>query len=153
MEIFSPTRRLFKTNLAKLAEEATGSGLTIGGILLLLLLEEPVATSKGGGDDEDDEEDLATVALGLAGLELGLKRLDLIAAVLVHGITTEGGVLNEAHAHVLGLELSVLVVVGAAGILSTKTAAGVRDLLASELVVGGCGLSGTVLVGEEAELW
>ena len=85
--------------------------------------------------------------------ELGLKRLDLFASALVHGITTEGGVLNETHAHVLGLELSVIVVVGAAGILSAKTAAGVRDLLASELVVGGRGLSATVLVGEEAELW
>jgi hypothetical protein len=127
----------FKSNLAKLAEEATGSWLTIGGILLLLLLEEPVGTSKGGGDDEDDEEDLATIALGFAGLELGLERLDLFAAILVHGVTAKGGVLNEARAQFLGLELSVVIVVGAAGVLSAKTTTGIRDLLASQLVVRG----------------
>merc|ERR1719183_1565380 len=123
----------------------------IGGILLLLLLEEPEGASEGGGDDKDDEEDLATVALGLAGLKLGLERLNLFAAALVSGVTAVGGVLDELRAHVLGLELSVIVVVGAAGVLSTEAATGVRDRLAGEFVVGGCGLRGAVLVGEEAE--
>ena len=51
------------------------------------------------------------------------------------------------------IELSVIVVVGAAGVLSAKAATGVRDRLAGEFVVGGCGLRGAVLVGEESELW
>merc|ERR1719183_2132352 len=123
----------------------------IGDILLLLLLEEPEGASEGGGDDKDDEEDLATVALGLAGLKLGLERLNLFAAALGSGVTAVGGVLDELRAHVLGLELSVIVVVGAAGVLSTEAATGVRDRLAGEFVVGGCGLRGAVLVGEEAE--
>ena len=123
------------------------------GILLLLLHPEVVSGTKDDQNKKDNAEDLATVALGLAGLKLGLERLNLFAAALVSGVTAVGGVLDELRAHVLGLELSVIVVVGAAGVLSTEAATGVRDRLAGEFVVGGCGLRGAVLVGEEAELW
>ena len=123
------------------------------GILLLLLHPEVVSGTKDDQNKKDNAEDLATVALGLAGLKLGLERLNLFAAALVSGVTAVGGVLDELRAHVLGLELSVIVVGGALGghLVKSKTGA-VRDLLAGELVVGGCGLSGAGFFGEEIKL-
>ena len=123
------------------------------GILLLLLHPEVVSSTKDNKDEEDNAKGLAAGHLGLAGLELGLERLDLFAPALVHGITSVDNILDEALADLLNLELTVLVVGSAlGGVLVKSKAAGVRDLLASELVVGGRGLSGTGLVGEEIKL-
>ena len=124
------------------------------GILLLLLHPEVISSTEDDKDEEDNAKDLAARHLGLAGLELGLKRLDLFAAALVDGIAAVDNILDEALADLLNLELSVLVVGSALGGLLIKSKAGaVGDLLASELVVGGRGLRGTRFVGEELKLW
>ena len=123
------------------------------GILLLLLHPEVVSSTKDNKEEEENAKDLAAGHLGLAGLELGLELLDLFASALVHGITAVDNILDEALADLLNLELTVLVVGSALGGVLVKSKAGaVRDLLASELVVGGRGLSGTGLVGEELKL-
>ena len=124
------------------------------GILLLLLHPEVVSGTKDDKNKENNAEDLATVALGLAGLKLGLERLNRFAAALVSGVTAVDDIFEEVLADLLGLELSIIVVGGALGGILVKSKTGaVRDLLAGELVVGGCGLRGAVLVGEESELW
>ena len=120
------------------------------GILLLLLHPEVVSSTKDNKDEEDNAKDLAAGHLGLAGLELGL---DLFAAALVNGIAAVDNILDEALADLLNFELTVLVVGSTLGGFLVKSKAGaVRDLLASELVVGGRGLRGTRFVREELKL-
>lgn len=123
------------------------------GILLLLLHPEVVSGTKDDKNKENNAEDLATVALGLAGLKLGLERLNRFAAALVSGVTAVDDIFEEVLADLLGLELSIIVVGGALGGILVKSKTGaVRDLLAGELVVGGCGLRGAGFFGEEIKL-
>jgi len=120
---------------------------------LLLLHEEVVSSTEDDKNKEDNAKDLAAGHFGLAGLKLGLERLNLFAAALVNGIAAVSNILDELLADLLDLELSVLVVGGALGGLLVKSKTGaVRNLLASELVVGDLGLRGAGFIGEEIKL-
>ena len=124
------------------------------GILLLLLHPEVVSSTEDDKDEKDNAKDLATGHLSLAGLKLGLERLNLFAAALVNGIAAVDNILDEALADLLNLELTVLVVGSALGSLLVKSKAGaVGNLLTSQLVVGGGGLRGAGFVREELKLW